>query len=434
MTNATLTLKDILDSGEYEVMRGVPIFDAHDEFDADGNLIRRFGREELQEICDNTNARNDDGDLTILGLGHTIPRDPVTREVVPESKQPKGIGYVANYKVGTFGPKDKTGILVDLLVHKNCLAEIKDPATDRITYERRSIELRPKEKIIDWVALLRKAPARDLGLLTYSRDTFIAHTPTRKFYPTPTIGEPLAMAVRGEKLFYSVEDSDMPMDPTAPADAAAPDDDFAGKIDRYMAEKYPHLDRIHGEAVQRYEAEQAAAGAPEGSDPPAAGPGTPGASNSFIPGDKKKPDEGDDKEKLRMEKETEAIRYSRLEKEVETLRAEREKDKADAKRAKAAQRIQAHVYAGFTLDASREVARYCALDEATWDAEDEHIRRYYKQDGAGMVPVGGFIDTYVPGPVGGSDITPDQQRAITRFATKNGMSFSDAKEKVLAGK
>ena len=532
---ATITLKSLLESGEYEVLPNAPIFDEHDEYDADGNLLRRFSRDDLQEICDVNNARNDRGDLTLLGIGHTIPRDPVTREPVPENKQPVDVGYVVNYKVG-----ERNGVPVimpDLLIHKAKLAELKDPKTGQLTYKRRSIELRPSDKVIDWVALLRKAPARDLGLLSYSFETkqFTSFTPMTTYYRDAAKTKPLAMAVRGQKVFYSMdwdeskhprdhgkfatspgtagseglsgeererriaasadaqkkayaemmakfgikedaakkvsdiaekavatatpeqkttnflgylsgvindvlavvlghrpgggpkyyslEDNDMAMDPTKPADAAAPNDEFTGKIERYMAEKYPNLGRMHDECTQRYDAEQAAA-----AEPPKPGPGAPAAGNTAIPGveGKKKPEEED---KLRLERQDDAIRYARIERELAELKAAREIDHKTAVRAKATQRVQALRYAGYNLDTATEVARYEATAEAEWDKLDDHIRRYYRQDGPGMIPVGGMFETEVPGPSGES-MTREEQQEIIRYAAKEGIAdFHEAKKR-----
>lgn len=474
MDHATTALAAIRDPAKFVKVPDVVLFDAHEQYDEDGKLVRRFGREELQEICDNTNARRDGGDPTVIGLGHTIPRDPITKMPAPEKNQPESVGYAMDLRVGQFGPRQKTGILADYYIAKDKMEEWK-------SYLRgRSVELWPKQKVIDWVASLRKAPQRDLGpldlsLLTYSRDTIETFTPTRKFYGDAAKTRVLAMAQRGEKLFYAMEDADgqpeaFSMDPTKPADAAAPDDDFAAKIDRYMAEKYPSLTRMCQEATERYAAESDpnAVGAPAGTAPEApkpgemppgeavpgadpnsqpdagavnTGPGSPSSTNTSIPGSegkkKKKPEDDEGKEKLRMAADTEAIRYARLEEEVKQLRTERELDKAAAKKAKATQRIQALQYQGFTLDPVREVERYCALDETVWDKEDETIKRYYKQDSVGHVPMGGMfqgIGGDAPAaPAVKGNMTREQMQAATRLATKKGVDFGDAVKEVLAG-
>jgi hypothetical protein len=489
MDHATRSLKAIKESGKYAKLPNVVIFDAHEEFDENGNLVRRFGREELQELCDVTNKRAEGGDPTILGLGHTIPRDPITRMPVPEDKQPIQVGYAMDLRVGQFGPEQKTGILVDYYIEKDKLAEWK-------TYTRgRSIELWPKKKVIDWVASLRKAPQRDLGhldleLLTFSRDALEAFTPTRKYYGDAANTRLLAMAQRGEKLFYSMDngvdnanvDSDGQdedtMDPTKPPDAMAPEDDFCQKIDRYMAEKYPVLARMCQEATQKYamESNPNAVGAPVGAtldpkmDAPGGdqgidaaggdapeddddstgdeddgdtGPGFPGAKNTSVPGSKKKKKKGnpmaEDKkdDAVRMEKDAEAIRYARLEEEVKQLREARVADQNAAKKAKATQRIQSLQFQGFTLDPVREVERYCALDETTWDKEDEHIKQYYKQDSVGMVPMGGTIPTAgmpqgQPAATKGR-MSQDQMRKAVSLTSSKGMKFEDAAAQVLAG-
>src|SRR6185436_5028495 len=93
MDHALNTLKSIKESGKYAKLPNVPIFDAHEEWDEDGKLLKRFGREELQELCDITNKRAEGGDPTIIGLGHTIPKDKLTGMPAPEDKQPRMVGY-----------------------------------------------------------------------------------------------------------------------------------------------------------------------------------------------------------------------------------------------------------------------------------------------------------------------------------------------------
>src|SRR5438874_1811929 len=51
------SLKKILEGGDYETVPGVPVFDAHDEYDDKGKLLRKFGRPELERIAAATNAR-----------------------------------------------------------------------------------------------------------------------------------------------------------------------------------------------------------------------------------------------------------------------------------------------------------------------------------------------------------------------------------------
>lgn len=469
MDHATAELAAIRDPNKFVKIPNVVVFDEHSEYDEDGKLIRRFGREELQEVCDATNKRCEGGDPTIIGLGHTIPRDPITKKPAPEKEQPISVGYAMDMRVGQFGPEQKTGILTDYYIAKDKFEEWK-------SYLRgRSIEYWPTRKVIDWVASLRKAPQRDLGplnldLVTYSRDAIEPFEPTRRFYGDAAKTRMLTMVVRGEKVMYSSEDFDM--DPTKPPDAMAPDEDFAAKIERYMAEKYPSLPRMCQEATERYAAESDpnAVGAPAGAVPEApaldkpggdagldkpggdapanstaeaqgrdTGAGTPSATNTSIPGSdgkKKKKPEDDDKEKLRMAADTEAIRYARLEEEVKSLREARVADQNAAKKAKATQRIQALQYQGFTLDPAREVDRYCALDETAWDKEDETIKKYYKQDSVGHVPMGGMIsvggDAPAP-PASRGRMTEAQARQTVAIVQKKNISYDDAMKEVLAG-
>lgn len=205
---ATESLKHILESGEYAKIDGVPIFDEHSEFDKKGNLLRKFSRTELQHIADACNNRErTTGDLSPLGPGHT--RD----DVASEEDQPAVFGYARNYRVGTFGPEKKLGLLCDWHVQKRIRTK-SGQTVDGVEYAksfpRRSVELWPDSMTIDWIALLRRSPMRDLGLLAYSRDSHtVSYSPRR---------EVVGMTNSKGKLRYSMEASKMPDNAPNPVD------------------------------------------------------------------------------------------------------------------------------------------------------------------------------------------------------------------------
>lgn len=238
---ATQSLEYIRNSGEFELVRDIPVFDEHDEWDEQGNLLRRFDAAKLTLIAQTSNARRATGDLSPIGPGHTVSdqTNPKTGQVVYKAKetdQPDIYGYVGELKVGKYGPSGKTAILADFYMKR----QVSLPDGRKLTgkqalaeFPRRSIELWYADNTIDWVALLRRAPQRDLGLTVaptgpaqYAKAlqsapwdalqsaVFSDKSRTRRL--------PAAYSLSG-KLRYAMEDSPVPdmNDPTAPPDANA---------------------------------------------------------------------------------------------------------------------------------------------------------------------------------------------------------------------
>lgn len=200
MDCASKSLNHITQSGEYVRIPGVVVFDEHDEFTPGGKLLRRFDRKTLQTIAERCNRREQvSGDLAPGGPGHT--RDDVTNE----EDQPPVWLYARNYRVGEYGPNNKVGLICDFHVKRKIETKdgrVVDGPEYVKSFPRRSPELWPDSPAvpeharltIDWHALLRRSPQRDLGLLTYAR--------------TPV-----------QKIRYSMEAA-MP-DPVMPPDAKA---------------------------------------------------------------------------------------------------------------------------------------------------------------------------------------------------------------------
>lgn len=156
----------LLDPTRYVRIDAVPVFDEHEG----------FGREQLDEIVHKCNERERaTGDLCPITIGHTLKEDP------NEDVQPDVVGYARNYQLGRFGPGNKLAILADFYLRK-------DRYEEALSYPRRSVELWKSDKIIDPIALLRRTPQRDLGLLTFKKG-----------------GEVLAYERRTGRLVYALE-------------------------------------------------------------------------------------------------------------------------------------------------------------------------------------------------------------------------------------
>jgi hypothetical protein len=151
------------DSGEFDTIESVPLFDAHDG--KEEGLDIKFDADLLGQIVDQCNARiRDTGDLVPVTDRHTSDD--------PGAPEPEILGYAGNFKLGEIGEENpRPCIYADLKIYKNKMALAKQ-------LPRRSIELWPdlvidpvvlkkaEQPAIDSVALLgAQRPARDLGLL-----------------------------------------------------------------------------------------------------------------------------------------------------------------------------------------------------------------------------------------------------------------------------
>lgn len=131
------------DESKWVIRRSVPVFAEHDNWDY-------FA---LLEIAENTNKREKQtGDACPIMIGHTTSEK--------ETELGDIVGYARNFRVGRFGADNRLGILADFyfLPNKYALA---------MEFPRRSVELWVEEKVIDPIALLKRTPKLDLGLLTH---------------------------------------------------------------------------------------------------------------------------------------------------------------------------------------------------------------------------------------------------------------------------
>lgn len=380
------SLKKVTEGEDYELVSGVPVFDEHAQYDAQGKLVRRYSRATLQEIAERTNARAaETGDLVPIGPGHTI-------DLAPENMQPPHWAYAKNFRVGTFGPQNKTALLADFLVHKDKKAEL-------LTYPRRSIELWNSANFIDFIALLRRAPARDLGLLlTFSRETGLSALP-----PDPPVfydsahKRPLAARLSpGGKLRYSME-ANVSDTPTTPPCPEGVDADFHKMFSACMGQ-------FMGE-LKKY----------------AAGPGF-GGSPGYVPttntAPAAKPPEMDE-EKVRLQKEADLIRFSRLEQQVAQMQQQ-------TTRARAESTVKGLLYEGMILDVSAEVDEFARLDEDGTSRRCDYIRKYYRKD-----PTGGpwLMTQSEASP---RETSPEERNQAVRLATERGVSYDEALRTVKA--
>ena len=427
----------------WKIRRSVPVFDEHDEYGKDGRLQRRFGPQELQEIADSCNRRErDTGDVCPLTKGHTI-------QGAPEDQQPEILGYARNFHVGRFGAAQKLGILADFYFYP-------DRYKVAMSFPRRSVELYFRDKILDPIALLRRTPQRDLGVLT---DDFTDPATPPAYLPPGTVrlygGDgaalPATYSRAKDRLRYSIDDftlgnedtmtqananqphtsrqqpsryeqDEQPMEPAAGQQPGAeaepePDPEFHARFMHSMkhaSKSYGPLKYLH-DCHAKYSAEQAAEPPAEGAGtPPPAAPSTPPASgapyqagagaaaggNTFVPG----LGGGRKEEPARMQRTQQQIRQVREERTVETRLQSLEQGLAAAqqenvqlKYERDRERSERVCYAleaeGYRIpDIGKEVERMARMSDEQRGEREQEIRQCYSR-----APVGADLAGMVGG-------------------------------------
>jgi hypothetical protein len=419
MDHATASIDAITNGDQYAVVPGVPIFDAHDEYDANNKLIRRFDLKRLSSICERSNRRAEEtGDLSPSGPGHTVLDGR-------ETDQPPIYAYAKNYRVGKFGPQAKDAILVDFFVKKR-VDDGRGNEVDGVrafhSYPRRSVELWMKDGFIDWIALLRTTPKRDLGLLAYSKGHRVAVPKTDTLYGSLNRRRSLTAAVRRGKLCYSMETS---MDPVMPADSAGPDADFEAKIDQYLASKFPHLQEMYDEQAAKFDSPEPPLDAPGGDMPiPGTDLDAPGGDTPAEPPIKfsKTNPKSVANRLLFLEAE--------LAKATAALAATAKDRKIQAEkfsRADAEARVDRLEVAGVELDRDEEVLSFSKLP-VDGDAREKYetkLARFHKRGQTQYLPPSGFVETESPTPMAG-ELTKAELDKVTHYMRANKVGFEDA--------
>lgn len=346
-----MQLLDSLDEpGRYVVRERVPIFKPHKRRLPGGKEVS-VTKADLAKIAEKINRlESDHGVVMRLTDGHVEPS-------LSEANQPSLFGYARRAVVGTFGPKDEPCILATLYFLPDQFERAK-------SYPYRSVEYYPQLGEIRGVALLKRDPFLDLGMVAYA-------TPAGPCYR------------------YSLSESAMPDDSKAkePAADAAPAEpqghkDWCANMDHYAKSN----------AWVKY-AMDAAAGA-----------SAPTATNVAPP--ESMPSPGGDA--ARMQRDSDSIRYARLEEETKLLREQvatlvRERDTAECERY--VTQLEAE---GYSLRRPYEVAELLRRKPEERAAYIENVRVCYQRG-----PVGGLIQTY------GGPVTPGVQPAASTISSES---------------
>lgn len=462
MDTAVKSLKAILESGDYDYVEGIPLFDAHDEFDARkfipdgkggrianqnfGKLLHRFDKKRLEEIVSVCNKRIDAGDLSPIGPGHTLPDKG-------ELDQPPVWGWIGGrYSVGEFGPQKKLGILAGFYMKKR----IKLPDGREITgrealqeFPRRSIELWHKDSMIDWVALLRRTPERDLGLTvqTYAKDRYAPWGMKSEITLDSSHTRYARACENGGKLRYSMDEvgeedaeteakpdastkpdvkpddpnQEAPDDPTKEPDSQiTPESQPLSPTEEAQAERfwshYMAKNAWMADACTKYSAAMASptnTAMPGGSPDPTAEKPEESSDTDNPPGVSQmaKPEE----DLLRFQKENEELKTKLAEQQARADRQERV-----AKYSKALSDLADE---GYQFKATEELIDCAEMTQPQFDKHIERIKKNYaKEDRA---PIGGEIPVgKLPGDK--KDPTEAEMPAVLRFVREKGMTFEEA--------
>lgn len=382
-------------AADWVVRDAVPVFAEHEKTtrakDGTEETVR-FDRDALQEIADNCNRRESEtGDACPLILGH-IPTDAAEMDLGDI------VGYARKFRVGRFGPAQKLGILATFYF-------LKEKYDAAMQHPRRSVELWTRDQIIDPIALLKRTPQLDLGLLTYQRNYSSKH----------------------KRYLYAMGDD--PMEPDAMQQfMKAIQDGFAQlgqKLDACMPQQNSAMASGTNTAL------------PEGGQAP----------QTYVKSPEAPPA---DPEKARMVKESESILVAQYQKRAEEqdarIKALEAKETEAVKRYQKSQRerdlIQLEAE-GFKLDRANELEDFADRDDSAWQKHRERIKQRYQR-----VPIGDGIPISrdaVEGTDGKATFSREQAEAVTNymmqresdpeFAKLSGpVRWETAKAAVLAGR
>jgi len=248
------------DPSQWRIVPGVPVFDAHEEQyvtsvpGPDGRPVKqsqveRFGQAELEEHAANCNRLVATGNPVGLTIGHT-------KDDGPESTQPVTVGYAKNYRVQYSQQLGRPVIVHDEYFDKDAFEKYQVD-----TYPFRSVERWRKGKYFKPVALLRREPRRNLGVVAYQSEGDLVIRYSMEYAmpeQRPDIAAPPAPA------------------PAAAPAAAAPAPLEPSDKDRELFAKLCYAHPQLGAMMKKYEMESSAESPPSAAPPPAPPPAPPG--------------------------------------------------------------------------------------------------------------------------------------------------------------
>jgi hypothetical protein len=416
-TECGLRPPDLDDPDLFVARRSIPILDEH-QHSTKGDIDEGL----LQLLAENSNARAEGtGNYALIFVGHTDDEGD-------EDDQPDVVGYARNFRVSPF--MGRPCLYADLYFYKSDYKRA-------MKYPHRSVERFRSEEdrganFIDAIALLKRTPERDLGLLVeyarggslvrYSRDLPPLGSGEVAITPDPA-GTEVVMDENTMNMLVSkiVEAVKGVLDGSAEGPPPGDDgglDDLLGGDDGGD----PLADAAPGGP--------APAPAPAGDMPPEEGPekyaaGVAAGANTFAPGQVKG--------KVNMSKSGGSVsRYSAA--DIEGIVRENQKLRSDVakivkyNRNVARKEVLSGLYGeGYNLDVDQEVKENEELSDAQFDAHVRRIKERYGRriDGRGFIPTAAARakrDDVVS--------TADEAARVVEYATANKIQFNVARQQM----
>ncbi len=136
---------------------------------------RPDGSEDVIEVTENDLPRiageierreQESGVVPVMTIGHRRQSDPA----FPEVNQPPVVGFARKARVGTFGPQNVPCVLGTLYYKREWRPEAKE-------YPFRSMDFFPPTMAVTGVALLKRDPFLQLGMVTYDQGDGMTEIP-----------------------------------------------------------------------------------------------------------------------------------------------------------------------------------------------------------------------------------------------------------------
>jgi hypothetical protein len=216
------------DKSAWDEICDVPIFVAHEVTHKDGSKVT-VDEGRLEKIRDNINLRWEEHGVPIVFTeGHRVPTFPY-----PEKDQPDILAYGKDAYIA-----DRMGepaLWVKQYVPKGMLPTVRK-------YPFRSSEFRTEADEITGVALLKRDPKLDMGVVLYQQSTSSIYS-----YQDQAAGKIcLYLENAMPDLMTPDKKDDLDTNPVAPApggDSLNPDDEK--KFEMYMSKKYPKFGEMY---------------------------------------------------------------------------------------------------------------------------------------------------------------------------------------------
>lgn len=371
---------------DFFTVPSVAVLDEHID-PASHKDLRVVDRGLLEEIAANSQRRIEDtGDECPIILGHTPEK--------AGEPSPPIVGFASNFRVEQFGRVNpRAAIVADFRFPKRLKEQLRQ-------FPRRSVEVWPKDKIIDPIALLgSETPRRDLGLMRYSRGA-------------------------GERVRYSMDapnkgEEDMSLDM-----AAVTQQVLAALMETPLFKKLEALIPQEEQEPEHAGLADALAG-----DDDAAAAAPPAAKPALPPAGPEKMRRGTTHEVVRYQREIAdlAARVDAVEGENARLRQTAEKyarDKVTAERRQALTELKS---AGYDLDVDAAVQRFSRMGDDAFNGYIEDVRKYHRRSPVGVkLPYNRIDESGAPQ---AESLTAEQVERAVKYSRTHNVSYDEAIEK-----